>query len=141
MISSVAAQTIAFPVPIYGASKAAISSFTRSLGPLEPMLNIRINAVAPGRVKTPIWTEDKLKWVAEDDEWATTEEVASAMLELVEKDEFVGGTVLEVAKGRTRRVELFNDPGPMEVKEGSSTIEKGQVVAQVLEAIESEFGK
>lgn len=51
------------------------------------------------------------------DEWATPEEVALAMLDLIEKNEcaagpIVGGTVLEVGKDQTRLVQPLNDPGP-----------------------------
>jgi short-subunit dehydrogenase len=82
------------------------------MAPLEQKMNIRVDAVAPGKVKTPLWTEDKMKWSNENDEWVTTEEVANAMLDLVEKEEFVGGTVLEVGVGHTRKVGVLNDPGP-----------------------------
>lgn len=34
------------------------------------------------------------------------------MLALVEKEEYVGGTVLEVGKSQTRQVEVLNDAGP-----------------------------
>jgi len=136
LISSVAAQVTAFVVPLYGASKAAISSFTRSMGPLEPRMNIRVNAVAPGKVKTPLWTEDKLKWGEVNDEWVTTEEVASAMLDLVEKEEFVGGTVLEIEKGQTRKVGIVNDPGPKIEAKGLV-----QAAENVFGLIEDDFGK
>jgi 3-hydroxybutyrate dehydrogenase len=40
------------------------------------------------------------------------EEVAQVMVDLVEKEENIGGTILEVGKGKVRRVEALNDPGP-----------------------------
>lgn len=46
------------------------------------------------------------------DEWVTPEEVAQVMVDLIEKEENVGGTILEVGKGKVRRVEAINDPGP-----------------------------
>lgn len=46
------------------------------------------------------------------DEWVTPEEVAQVMVDLIEKEENVGGTILEVGKGKVRRVEALNDPGP-----------------------------
>ena len=61
-ISSIAAQMPLLPVPLYSASKHAISAFVRSLAPLESV-GIRVNAVAPGIVKTPLWTDEKLAWV------------------------------------------------------------------------------
>jgi len=52
------------------------------------------------------------------DEWATPEEVALAMLDLVEKTEcsagkIEGGSILEVGKDRQRLVFERNDPGPI----------------------------
>ncbi|KAE8450113.1 hypothetical protein EG329_006894 [Mollisiaceae sp. DMI_Dod_QoI] len=141
LISSIAAQAAVFPVPLYAASKAAISSFTRSLRPLEPAINIRVNAVAPGIVKTPLWTEDKIAWTQENDEWVTAEEVANVMLQLVEEEQFSGGTVLEVGKGVVRRVELLNDPGPDMEAKGFRTSAVRQAVGDVFGLIENEFGK
>ena len=67
----------------------------------------------------PIQAPEKLKNVKTDegDEWATPEEVALAMLDLVEKDECVagkieGGSILEVGKDQVRLVTERNDPGP-----------------------------
>jgi len=119
-ISSIAAQLPTVLVPLYVASKFAISGFVRSLKPLETPLDplvqpIRVTGVAPGVVKTPLWTDnpDKLKWVDETkDDWVTPEEVAERMLELVTRHDYVGGTVLEVGKGQARAVEITHDPGP-----------------------------
>jgi len=52
------------------------------------------------------------------DEWATPEEVALAMLDLVEKTEcpagtIKGGSILEVGKAQQRMVFERNDPGPL----------------------------
>jgi hypothetical protein len=99
---------------MYGASKFGITGFVRCLTDLE-QVGIRVNAVAPGVVRTPLWTEhpEKLKNVDEaQDAWVTPQECAEAMLQCVENDEYIGGTVLEVGKGNTRRVQVFNDPGP-----------------------------
>jgi len=118
-ISSIAAQNPSFPCPVYVATKHAISGFVRSLAEMEnppaPLPKIRVNGVAPGVIKTPLWTDhpEKLKMFnPEVDDWATPEEVAKAMLDLVQKPEFVGGTILEVGKDQRRKVEPFNDPGP-----------------------------
>jgi NAD(P)-dependent dehydrogenase (short-subunit alcohol dehydrogenase family) len=97
--------------PLYGASKAAVSSFTRSLAPLHGLFGIKVVAVAPGMVNTPLWTDypEKMKAVSwnKQDVVLEPEEVVEAMVRLVEGAQYPGGTVLEVlAEGRTRRVEV-----------------------------------
>ncbi|THY11678.1 NAD(P)-binding protein [Aureobasidium pullulans] len=95
MISSVAGEGASLLVPIYCASKHAIIGFTRSLAALDEKFGIRMKYV------------DEKK-----DVWATPEEVAEAMLKLVEDDDMVGGTVLEVGHEQTRIVPMLNNPGP-----------------------------
>jgi NAD(P)-dependent dehydrogenase (short-subunit alcohol dehydrogenase family) len=115
LISSIAAQIPVFKTPLYAASKYAISGFTRCLADLEPRLGVRVTAVAPGIVKTPLWTEHPEKLLnidPEKDGWVTPEQVANVMLSSMEKDTVTGGTVIEVAKNRTRAVQVYNDPGP-----------------------------
>lgn len=51
--------------------------------------------------------------------WISKEAVAEVMLELVQKEEYVGGTIIEVGES-VRRVEVFNDPGP---DGGGNTVE------------------
>ena len=114
-VSSVAAQRTALPAPIYAACKAGISSLTRSLAPLEAKHGIRVGAVAPGLVKTPLFLDnaEKLKLMDETkDVWTTPEEVAEAMLEVVMNEKYASGTVLEVGAGNIRVVEMLMDPGP-----------------------------
>jgi NAD(P)-dependent dehydrogenase (short-subunit alcohol dehydrogenase family) len=117
-----------------------MSGFTRALAHLEPTLNIRVNAVAPGIVKTPIWTEDKLKWFDENqDTWVTPARIAEVMLDLVQREENVGGTVLEVGAERVRRVEGLNDPGPE--GKGHTVAKVGDAVANVYQMVDTKFGQ
>lgn len=140
-ISSIAAQIPLITIPLYVASKSAISGFTRTLAMLEPQMNIRVNAVAPGIVKTPIWTADKLSWVDEEvDSWVTAERVAQVMLDLIQNPEYVGGTILEVGVDVVRKVELLNDPGTQGNK-GHSVAKVGDGIAGVFGIIQGEFGK
>lgn len=114
-ISSVAGQMPVFRAPLYAASKFGITGFVRSLAPLEAETGVRVNAVAPGLVRTPLWLEhpEKLLNVDQDiDGWVTPEEVAEAMLRCVEDESLAGGTILEVGKNETRVVDSINDPGP-----------------------------
>ena len=115
---------------MYVATKHAISGFVRSMAKLEG-LGIRVTAVAPGFIKTPLWTEspDKMRMIDESKaDWVTPEEVATVMLAMVQQDQISesiigspkdgdnmipvsGGTVMEVCKV-VRKVSMFNDPGP-----------------------------
>ena len=118
-VSSVAGQVTIAPFPMYIAAKHALNGFVRTLFRLETppassnLPKIRVNAVAPGLIKTPLWTEhpEKLKMLNPDTKWVTAEDVALVMLDLVEKEEHVGGSILEVGRN-VRKVEAFNDPGP-----------------------------
>lgn len=118
-----------FAHPIYVATKHAINGLVRSLAPLDAQLGIRVTAVAPGSIKTPLWTNnpEKIRMVNDHDEWVTPEEVAEVMLALIQQNEVSekigdksgqgrsfnvkGGTILEVSK-MVREVNAFNDPGP-----------------------------
>lgn len=132
-ISSVAGQVPGFTTPMYVASKFAINGFVRSLHrledpPLEQNLpNIRVTAVAPGLIKTPLWTDnpEKLAWIEGEEGWVTPEKVAAVMLDLVEKEENIGGTILEVGK-TVRKVGVYDDPGPL--VGGNAVVHRGEGV-------------
>lgn len=140
-ISSIAGQVTPLLAPLYNASKHGISGFVRTLAPLDRHHGIRVTAVAPGVIDTPLWRDnpEKLRLVNEagGDKWVSAEEVAEVMGVLVGdggKDEIEvvkgtgsssgdgpegkgmvrieGGLILEIGKGRVRKVEQFNDAGP-----------------------------
>ncbi|KAI5237635.1 NAD(P)-binding protein [Aureobasidium subglaciale] len=115
MISSVAGEGASLLVPLYCAAKHAVIGFTRSLAGLDEKFGIRVTACCPGIIKTPLWTDnpEKMKYFDETkDLWATPEEVAETLLTLVENEDMVGGTILEVGYKVTRNVPMFNNPGP-----------------------------
>ena len=91
-----------------------MNGLIRSLGPLEAAIGIRVNGVAPGIIRTPLWTEhaEKMQMVDEAQVWVEPEEVAEAMLRCVTDEEIGGGYVMGVLKNRTRNVEWRMDPGP-----------------------------
>ena len=145
-IASMASQTSSLPVPLYHASKHAINGFVRSLAHLESSLGIRVATVAPGNIKTPIWSSDKIALIKAEDGWVMPEDVAKVMIALVEKTEISqgvgekaeqgqkikigGGSVIEVAKDRIRDVPQFNNPGPSGVA-GSAASGVEQFVDEV----------
>jgi 3-hydroxybutyrate dehydrogenase len=145
-ISSIAGQVPVFYAPMYAASKHAISGLVRSLAPLEfppnSVPSIRVNAVAPGVVKTPLWTDNKEKLRLldeESDEWVTPEKVAEAMVDLIEKEEYHGGTVLEVGGGPVRRVEAFDAPRPS--AKGNSVSNPKAEVDEIWERLAEQHGR
>jgi NAD(P)-dependent dehydrogenase (short-subunit alcohol dehydrogenase family) len=115
IISSIAGQNANLNTPLYVAGKHAMNGFVRSLGQLDARLGIRVNGVAPGVIRTPLWTEhpEKMKFLdTSKDAWATPEEVAEGMVRCLEEGELGGGKILEIGAGQTRLVEALNDPGP-----------------------------
>ncbi|KAK0110052.1 hypothetical protein ONS95_002712 [Cadophora gregata] len=140
-ITSIAAQLPLLPVPLYAASKAGISSFIRSLGPLEQQSNIRVAGVAPAIVNTPIWSERR-NWVDEKvDAWIRPERIAEVMLSVVQGEEYVGGTVLEIGLESTRLVEGLGDKGPDMTAKGYSVGGIGEGVVGTFGLLEKNFGK
>ncbi|KAJ2897546.1 NAD-dependent 15-hydroxyprostaglandin dehydrogenase (short-chain dehydrogenase) [Zalerion maritima] len=112
-VSSIAGHSSGIGTPLYFASKNGLHAFVRSLGGLKEKLGIRVGAVAPGAVITPMWLEDPEKMaMAKGFEFIQPEEIANSMLELCEKDHYGDGTILEVTKGATRVVPQYNQPPP-----------------------------
>jgi 3-hydroxybutyrate dehydrogenase len=138
MISSAAAQQPGTAIPLYAASKAAINNFVKSMAPMEPAKGVRVVAIAPGSVLTPFWTSRE-GWVGEG-EWIPMEEVVDAMMAVITKPEYPGGTVLEITCGSTRKIELVNDPGPV-AGTGATITNVALPRAEMLGLLSTEYGK
>ena len=152
-ISSVAGQTASLLFPLYHIAKHGVQILVRSLEDLDPLLGIRVTAVMPGVVKTPMWTEEpeKLKIVRQEgegaDTWVTSQTVAEVMLACVTSNEISsvlgsategdmipirGGTCLEILKGGLRSVPLLNNIGPfVEGKGGASLSDAVKLVEEI----------
>lgn len=84
--------------PLYSASKAALRSLVRTFAADEIVLNkkIRVNAISPGPIKTPLTEQDDVEMQKLIDEyientvpmkrWGTAEEVSKAILFLASDD-------------------------------------------------------
>ncbi|KAF2748088.1 NAD(P)-binding protein [Sporormia fimetaria CBS 119925] len=113
--SSIAGQTSNLLTPLYVAGKHAMNGFIRCFADLDARIGLRVNGVAPGIIKTPLWTEhpEKLSFLDEDkDAWVMPEQVAEAMVRCLEEADLGGGTILEIGAKATRKVAQLNDPGP-----------------------------
>ena len=141
--TSCAAQLTATPIPLYVTSKAALSHFVRSMEVLEPACNIRVNAVAPGMVRTALWDDAKrADWIDEEkDRWVSADRVAGVMVDLVTKPEYVGGSVWEIALDSIRRVGLLNDPGPDLSQPGISISNLHLAQEDLQQLMAANFGK
>lgn len=115
-VSSIAGHTTSLGSPLYFATKHGLTALVRSLGDLKETLGVRVSAVAPGGVKTPLLLEDpsKASFLVDGgrDLLLDPEEVAEAMLELLVRPDYGNGTILEVTKGETRVVPEFNAGPP-----------------------------
>ncbi|KAK2013501.1 NAD(P)-binding protein [Colletotrichum eremochloae] len=131
LISSTSAQDTSIATPLYDASKHAISGFVRAIKDVDAVAGVRVVAVAPGIIKTPLYTDNPEKLAMIDsltDVWVEPEEVAEVMVALIERDTMsttIGdyspdrqdiaiesGLILEITKARARPVTAYHDPGP-----------------------------
>ncbi|PWY89896.1 NAD-dependent 15-hydroxyprostaglandin dehydrogenase [Aspergillus heteromorphus CBS 117.55] len=145
-VSSIAGEMALLALPLYAIAKRGVIALTQSLAPLEA-LGIRVTGIAPGIVKTPIWSQDKLALVDESiDKWVEVDRVADVMFDLVSKDQIQvsdtesivvkGGTVLELSQS-LREVLMYNDPGPLS-RPGNTVAYLGVADEQILQLVGSE---
>ena len=104
-ISSVAAQKPGKGQSNYAAAKGGVESLTRALAVELAARNIRVNAVAPGIVKTEMSTaligsqEEEIQSRLLIKRYAEPEEIAEAVLYLADRGLYLTGEVLSVNGG------------------------------------------
>ncbi|KAJ5767452.1 NAD(P)-binding protein [Penicillium manginii] len=121
IIGSIAGLAGNYAVPLYCASKHAVTGFVRSMAPCEELEGVKITAMCPwydiypttkrdfgliattdmlsSAVKTPLWTNqpDKMdQFNLDGAETVTAAQVGEAIVSLVEDGQYKGGTVLEI---------------------------------------------
>jgi NAD(P)-dependent dehydrogenase (short-subunit alcohol dehydrogenase family) len=109
-IGSISAMIVNRPQwqPAYNASKAAVHQLTKSLAAEWAPLSIRVNAVAPGYVKTEMAPVDepqfKARWIddAPQQRYALPDEIAPLVVFLAGDDSsFMTGSVVTIDGGYT----------------------------------------
>ena len=107
-ISSIIAQTGFSGLSVYGASKAALEGFTRSLARELGRANITVNSVAPGYMQTDMTKDlqgEKLEVIVRRSPFrklASVDDVAGAVAYLMGPDGAMAtGTILTVDAGST----------------------------------------
>ncbi|KAL3442931.1 NAD(P)-binding protein [Aspergillus insuetus] len=137
-LSSITAQKPSVTNPLYSVSKQAVSQFVRCMEPLERLSGIRVVAVAPGVVDTPLFRDSSSAREHidfEKDFVLPPEEVVKAMMALITDSRYPSGTVLEVADiGGWREVKLLNDGGP-QGRAASSRAKAAEAIRIVEEAL------
>lgn len=84
---------------VYAASKAGINSFTRTFAKMVAPLNIQVNAVAPGFVKTRNYdnmTKEQCDIFIDQTQlkrWVTEDEIADAFIFLTKNDAMTGQVI------------------------------------------------
>jgi NAD(P)-dependent dehydrogenase (short-subunit alcohol dehydrogenase family) len=109
-VGSISAMIVNRPQwqPAYNASKAAVHQLTKSLAAEWAPYNIRVNALAPGYIKTEMAPVDrpefKARWIddAPQQRYASPEELAPTVVYLAsDASSFMTGTVLVIDGGYT----------------------------------------
>ncbi|MFD0483270.1 SDR family NAD(P)-dependent oxidoreductase [Kineococcus sp. GCM10028916] len=109
-VGSISAQIVNRPQlqPVYNASKAAVHQLTKSLAAEWAPLGIRVNAIAPGYVKTEMAPVDKPEfrrmWIedAPMQRYSTPEEIAATVVYLAsDASSFSTGAVVVTDGGYT----------------------------------------
>ncbi|KAJ5713997.1 NAD(P)-binding protein [Penicillium malachiteum] len=115
IIGSIAGLAGNYAVPLYCASKHAVTGFVRSMVPCEELEGVKITAICPCLVRTPLWTDqsERMEQFSIDDaETVTAAQVGKAMITLVEDGQYKGGTVLEITAFGTRVIPEWNISPP-----------------------------
>ncbi|OAA60222.1 NAD(P)-binding domain protein [Niveomyces insectorum RCEF 264] len=116
-VSSTGAQKASIITPLYQSGKSAISAFVRCMGQLHGFCGIRVVGVAPGIIKSPLFTDhpEIMRYIdSTKDNMLEPEAVARAMFAVATDPKYPPGTILECADldDNWRVVNLLNDPGP-----------------------------
>ncbi|XP_014559645.1 hypothetical protein COCVIDRAFT_35160 [Bipolaris victoriae FI3] len=91
--------------PLYCATKHAIIGFVKSLATSEPLTGVKITALCPAAVLTPLFDATKMKQFSLDPEAALTPDTcAKHLLELLQKKEYPCGSMLELTLSSTRKI-------------------------------------
>jgi 15-hydroxyprostaglandin dehydrogenase (NAD) len=88
--------------PVYAAAKAGVVNFTRSLGYLAEESGIRVNAICPELVDTPMALElgeEQLEELRRSGGILTPEDIAAGVVELVEDDSRFGSVMQVTSSG------------------------------------------
>lgn len=97
--------------PVYGAAKAGVIHFSRSLAYLSKESGIRVNAICPELVDTPMAVlgmgEEAVKELRAAGAILTPEDIAASVLEFIE-DDSRAGEIMKITKEKGREYVKFS---------------------------------
>lgn len=89
--------------PVYAAAKAGVVNFSRSLGYLATEANIRVNAICPSFVDTPLVRRNGVERMEEMGKLVggilMPEDIAAGVIELIEDDSRAGSVMRVTVRG------------------------------------------
>ncbi|KAJ3498612.1 hypothetical protein NLG97_g988 [Lecanicillium saksenae] len=97
-VASIAAYLHSIETPLYMASKAALISFVKSLGAVQDIFGIRMAAVCPGPVMTPMFEPEWNRKLTTDDTYLTEDECASVIVRVLQEPGWGNGSVVETQR-------------------------------------------
>ncbi|KAI9779422.1 MAG: hypothetical protein M1839_007387 [Geoglossum umbratile] len=108
IVASIVGLLPSYSVPLYSATKHALVGFTRGMSYADRLEGVRIIAICPSTVMTPLWTsrpELISQYGLVEQVCQTPSDVATEMVALVEDGtKYPGGTILETTLGGTHVV-------------------------------------
>lgn len=98
---------------MYCATKHAVVGFVKSLKDSEPITGVKVTAICPAVVNTPLFTPEKQSQFSYHASKALSPEtVAEHMTQLIQEKRYGCGTVLELSLKGSRVIPEWNIPPP-----------------------------
>ncbi|KAL9122893.1 MAG: hypothetical protein Q9187_000544 [Circinaria calcarea] len=101
VVASTASMSANYAAALYCAGKHGVVGFVRSMGNADVDESVKVVAICPGMVNSPLWTacpSVAAQFSYSDEVAIGPEEVASVMMEMIQDKAYPGGTVLKVDK-------------------------------------------
>ncbi|EKG16339.1 Short-chain dehydrogenase/reductase SDR [Macrophomina phaseolina MS6] len=136
LVSSIAGYGGTYAVPLYCATKHAVVGFVKSMRKAEQEEGVKVVALCPGVVRTPLWSPDRGTDLLQlfkysQDAILEPEDVARAAKQLVEEGRYGGGTVLEVTTVGTRVIPEWGVMPPPQAEKNTGAPQEIVPPAQV----------